>query len=108
MNLTGRPPYQKQTKKQGTWNKPSLEQRKRWELIRALGCSVDGCKLPASIHHCGTGAGGRKDHDKVIGLCFFHHQGNEGIHSGRTAWQGKYGTEDYHLDRIARLLGEKS
>ena len=106
MNLTGQQVYQKQQKVKRTGNKPTALQRQRWERIRALGCAVAGCKLPASIHHCGTGAGGRKDHDKVIGLCHFHHQGDDGIHKGRSAWQEKYGTEDELMARTACLLGE--
>ena len=106
MNLTGRSTYQKQAKKQGKRNQPTPAQRLRWERIRLLGCSVTHCNLLASIHHTHTGMGGRKDHDKVIGLCHFHHQGDEGIHKGRAAWQEKYGTEDELLERLARLLGE--
>lgn len=58
---------------------PTKSQRARWERIRELGCSV--CLMPAAIHHCETGGGGRKDHDKVAALCYIHHQGERGIHT---------------------------
>jgi hypothetical protein len=64
-----------------------------------------------TVHHCGTGAGGRKDHRKVIGLCYGHHQGDEGIdakHNGspqsKRAWMKKYGTEDMLLERVRMAL----
>lgn len=51
-----------------------------------------------TIHHCGTGAGGRKDHDKVLPLCHEHHQGELGIDGKRMftkrTWQERYGSED--------------
>jgi hypothetical protein len=79
--------------------KPATKkQRSRWEIIRALGCIATRHDIPcgrqAAIHHCETGMGGRKNHDKVIPLCHFHHQGEQGIHTiGRKAWQEKYRTE---------------
>ena len=71
---------------------PTKKQKERWERLRASGCII--CGLPPAIHHCETGMGGRKDHDKVLPLCHFHHQGEQGIHKlGRRVWQEIYGTE---------------
>jgi hypothetical protein len=57
------------------------------------------------IHHCGTGGGGRKNHDLVIGLCFLHHRGAQGIHfMGRKKWQAIYGSEKELLDKLERLM----
>lgn len=82
---------------------PTKKQRERWEKIRALGCIL--CGGIASIHHLGTGAGGRKDHDKVIPLCWAHHQGSDGIHTlGRKVWQVIYGNEEELLEKLGRLL----
>lgn len=88
---------------------PTKKQRDRWERIRALGCIVPTplgiCGDVAAIHHCFTGMGGRKDHDKVIPLCHTHHQGSEGIHTvGRPIWQLAYGTEAEMIERLEKML----
>lgn len=99
MNLTGRPVYKKGQflKKRG--NQPTRQDRTRWAIIASLGCIVGpvrSCAGRITIQHCGTGAGGRKDHAKVIPLCWEHHLGKEGIDGKRMskrAWQEKYGAE---------------
>lgn len=101
MNITGRPVYEKKAKPKKS-NAPTTAQRKRWEVIRSLGCIV--CFHPAEIHHCFTGKGGRKDHDKVIPLCTLHHTGQRGIHRGRKAWQATYGTEEQLIETVAALI----
>jgi hypothetical protein len=79
--------------------KPTKAQLERWQLLALDGCVL--CGAPANIHHCHTGAGGRKDHDKVLPLCHYHHQGDEGIHTiGRKAWEAKYGTEQKLMDSL--------
>jgi hypothetical protein len=84
-------------------NDPTPAQRKKWERIRAIGCII--CSGQASIHHCETGMGGRKDHDKVIPLCYAHHQGYIGIHEiGRKLWQEQFGTEQELMEKTDRLL----
>jgi len=51
--------------------------------------------------------GGRKNHDKVFPLCELHHTGDDGLHRlGRPRWEMIFGSEDYHLAKTARLLGE--
>lgn len=103
MNLTNQPVYQRgQPRKRS--NHPTRAQRERWQEIRSLGCSVCGASNP-EIHHALTGAGGRKDHDKVFALCMFHHRGGQGIHTlSRRVWEAEYGTEEVHLERVAELL----
>ncbi len=106
MNLTHQPVYQKTSSSNG--KRPTIDQLIRWRLIRELGCIVPRClnKRPA-IHHCGTGAGGRKDHDKVIGLCYDHHQGRQGVHTmSRPLWVAEFGTEEELMRKTALLLGE--
>jgi len=90
---------------------PTKKQRTRWNRLTALGCIT--CLLlghhdtPAGIHHCDTGAGGRKDHDKVLPLCHYHHQGDQGLHTlSRPVWEPLYGTEQYLMAYVAWLLGE--
>jgi hypothetical protein len=87
-------------------------QQARQNRVRDIGCIV--CLIagyhdtPAAIHHCETGAGGRKDEDKVLPLCHEHHQGKRGIHTlSRGVWAIYYGTEQYLMDYVAWLLGER-
>ena len=73
------------------------------EKVRALGCII--CGGIAAVHHCLTGMGGRKNHMKVIGLCYAHHQGHDGIHTlGRKAWQAKHGSEQDLMAKVADLI----
>lgn len=102
MNLTGQPVYERKAKPKKS-NAATAAQRKRWEFVRSVGCMV--CFRTAEIHHCFTGKGGRKDHDKVIPLCTMHHTGQHGIHRiGRKAWQATYGTEEQHIATVAALI----
>jgi hypothetical protein len=113
MNITGRPPVQKGIKprlSRGKARQATRQERMQWEKIRALGCILDNkleCSGRITIHHCGTGAGGRKDHAKVIPLCHEHHQGHSGIDGKRMSkreWQTQYGSEEKLLKRVQRRL----
>ena len=104
-------PLPKRSKK----NKPpTAEQRKRWDKIVALGCAVKNHECEPrviTIHHCFTGAGGRKDHDKVIALCYNHHISHDYGIDGRgefskITWQENYNTEQYYLDEVTKQLGD--
>lgn len=95
------------------YNNVTSAQLRRWETIRQLGCIVRNrdCMGRITIHHCGTKMGCRKDHDKVIGLCWEHHLGSEGVDGkkmSKRGWQDKYGTEEYLLYKTSKLLGEKN
>jgi len=82
---------------------PTKAQRARWEKMREYGCMI--CGAPAEIHHCETGMGGRKNHDRCIPLCATHHRGEHGIHTiGRKQWQAVYGTEQDYMKRINNLI----
>ncbi len=84
---------------------PTKAQKARWSKIADLGCII--CSAPPCIHHALTGMGGRKDHDKVLPLCYNHHQGEQGIHSmGRKAWTRIYGSEQELLDKLELLLDD--
>jgi len=108
VNLTGRPPYQKGAKTKKN-NAPTKAQRERWSRIIKLGCIVEGCPHKPSIHHALTGAGGRKNHDKVLPLCYDHHQGDKGIHTlSRRVWEPIYGSEESLLARVDELLRNQS
>lgn len=105
MRINPLPVYQRGQKRKTRSRPANTEERKHWERVRALGCMACGAANP-EIHHTGTGAGGRRDHTEVIGLCRTHHTGAAGIHHiGRRKWQEQFGTERQHLERVARLLG---
>lgn len=88
---------------------PTAAQRRRWDRISKLGCIVASshCMGRITIHHCGTGAGGRKDHDKVLPLCHEHHQGHLGIDGKRAftkrSWQDRYGSEDQLMEQLKQM-----
>ena len=113
MNLTNQPVYQKTPK--GSKN-PTRAQRERWERVRALGCilTIMGmphlCRGEITIHHVGTGAGGRKNHDLIVPLCWESHLGVYGIDGrnliSKAGWQKYYATEDAMLEAVARCLNE--
>ena len=81
--------------------------------VAALGCVL--CRrlgyrdTPAEIHHPRTGQGmsQRASHFETIGLCYPHHQGDEGVHGlGRRAFEARYGcTERELLAEVRELLG---
>lgn len=106
MNLTGRGVYQKGQKRQKKSKPPTAKHKRLHARLRALGCIIDACQRPAAIHHCLTGAGGRKDHMKVLALCHHHHQGEQGIHTlSRRVWEPIYGTEtDLMIKQASKLL----
>lgn len=82
----------------------TTKQQALWDKLREFGCVI--CRAPAAIHHCFTGAGGRKDHDKVLPLCHYHHQGDQGIHTlSRRIWEEKYSTETELLEKVRKELG---
>lgn len=92
-------------------------QRKRYEAIVNIGCIVGkvvselGCSGRITIHHCFTGAGGRKDHASTIPLCWEHHLGKSGIDGksiSKRAWQAKYTSEGVLLAATELLLREQN
>ncbi|MCE9567658.1 MAG: Ref family protein [Planctomycetes bacterium] len=105
-NLTGQPVYQKrQNRPKRGARQPNAEEKRHWHRLLKLPCVVGltSCSGRITIHHCGTSAGGRKDHMRVIPLCFGHHLGPEGIDGKRMskrAWQEKYGTETELLEKV--------
>lgn len=112
MNLTGRPVYQKGQKgpRRGA-RPPNAAERRHWDRVLQVPCIAGpaGCKGRLMIHHCGTGAGGRKDHMKVLPLCYGHHQGPDGIDGrehgmSKKKWQAIHGTEDELLEKLNIML----
>lgn len=86
----------------------SIAQRQRWERLRALQCVAQHtnphrCRGYIQIHHCGTNAGGRKNHDKVIPLCKWLH--DEIARLSLRVWQRTWGTEAELLEIINKMDG---
>lgn len=113
-------PHPKPSKKPKRNNQPTAADRIYWGEVAALGCSLllvkpqffSECSGRITIHHCGTGGGGRKDHEKVAGLCHGHHQkpytgidSRQGI--SKRQWQIKYCTENELLEAIEKKLLER-
>jgi hypothetical protein len=106
-NLTNRPVYQKSERSL----KPATpKQRRHWDrLVKLVGCIVGpvGCYGRITIHHCLTGAGGRKNHDLVLPLCWNHHLGPDGINGGvisRREWEERYGSEQQLMEACHERL----
>ena len=96
---------------------PTAAQKRHWSDIIELGCilrhTIVGhfCRGRMTIHHCGTGAGGRANHSNVICLCEEYHQGRNGI-DGKQAytkrtWQEAFGSEIGLMVRTQELLDAK-
>lgn len=77
--------------------KPTAEQQRYHDKVRALGCII--CGRPAVIHHVmeGLGMGQAVDHDRPLPLCYDHHQSEEAgavsIHGTPKEFVEAYGTE---------------
>lgn len=83
--------------------------KKRHDMLVNIGCAVEGAFHAGriTVHHCFTGMGRRKDHDKTIGLCWEHHLGATGIDGkkmGKRVWESLFGTEEQLLEKVNRRL----
>jgi len=92
--------------------KPATKaERLHMERVAALGCIVDGCCAPATIHHPRFAAGmaQRSPHMLCIPLCKYHHQDGgygQAIHAGQQAFEQNHGTEaDLLAKTITKLQG---
>jgi len=81
--------------------------------VADVGCIV--CKIhldvgsPAEVHHLrmGVGMGQRSSASRAIPLCPPHHRiGGYGVafHAGKKAFEAKYGTEEWLLDKTHALI----
>jgi len=83
------------------------------DAVRELGCIVCREEMavhsPAAIHHIVEG-GRRLGHDKVLPLCYLHHQGGENgeayvsRHPHKAAFEERYGTEYELLEKVEAML----
>lgn len=73
--------------------------------IQSLGCII--CGSPASIHHVRR-YGEKRKHENATPLCYYHHQGAEGIHHlGKREWERRYMSQDELLAETRRRLEQK-
>lgn len=72
--------------------------------VKDMPCIICG-DSPVDVHHTGTGMGVRKNHMRVLPLCFDHHRGKNGIGTvGRKIWELAYGTEEQLLAKLQEQL----
>ncbi len=105
MNLAGLPPLGLKAPK------PSkAEGRAHMARVAALPCVICGY-WPVSVHHVISGRfSQRKAPDtQTIPLCWNHHQGPEGIHTDKAAWEALHGPDIDYLAIVAdALAGEQT
>lgn len=73
--------------------------------VAKLPCVCCGA-LPVHVHHCISGRFSQSkasDRD-TIPLCWNHHQGPEGIHTSKRAWEATYGPDTDYLPVVADML----
>ncbi len=74
-------------------------------IVGPCGCNYNGRTV--TLHHTGTRRGGRKDHMKVIPLCWEHHLGARGVDGKRMSfkeWETEFASEPVLLIRVERRL----
>ena len=92
-------------------NKAASERASRIVEAGCIVCKVHyGIWTPATIHHCDTGMGRKKDDMKTIALCGVHHQtGGVGValHANKARWEERFGTEEELLRLQEEENGER-
>ena len=88
-------------------NKPTAEQKRRFDRVAALGCLV--CGGEANIHHCRFACGmGQRNHDHVAPLCKWHHQdGPSSRHGNPRSFAMLNGGDRELHERTCELLGDE-
>lgn len=88
-----------------------LSEKKRREYygeVAEIGCII--CGSVACIHHAyGNRFPSKRAHRPVIPLCYYHHQGDGGIHNGKQSFEDEWGDQEYLLLLTeAKLDGEET
>ena len=93
-NLAGKPPLGQKTGNP----KSTAAGKAHMAKVAQRPCVICGA-WPVTVHHCISGRfGQRKASDfDTIPLCHFHHQGDDGIHTSKRAWEAKYGLDTDYL-----------
>lgn len=102
-NLSGRGPIGLKSGKVKNGTAAGLEHMRR---VKQLPCVICHAPPPSDAHHCISGRyGSRKASDfDTIPLCKNHHQGAEGIHTDKAAWQAERGQDVDYLPQVADWL----
>ena len=84
---------------------PRQKDAKHLARVAQLPCVICGA-WPVQVHHCICGRfSQRKAGDyETIPLCYEHHLGADGIHSGKETWVSKYGADHEYLPVVADML----
>ena len=78
------------------------EEKAHLTWVASQPCLIPGCPNKSNVHHIRE-CGEPRDHFKTIPLCYFHHQGSEGIHFlGKKVWYRKFGNELEMLEKLMR------
>lgn len=87
--------------------KPSAAGKAHMAAVARLACVICGAR-PVSVHHCISGRyGQRKAPDTdIIPLCWNHHQGPDGIHTSKEAWEDLHGPDTGFLPAVRRLVAQ--
>jgi len=74
--------------------------------VKGLPCVICGHPPPSDAHHVISGRyGSCKASDlDTISLCKNHHQGQDGIHTAKAAWEDAHGPDWSYLPVVARML----
>lgn len=93
---------------------PTAAERRHMARVRRIGCiaclnkGIKTDERDTAIHHVRHNCGIQKrDHMKVIGLCFAHHQFHGqgvSIHDGLESWEAIHGTEADLLMQVEGML----
>lgn len=88
----------------------SKAEKDHLDRVASLGCLI--CMAPAEVHHVTNGTMGKKSSDyDAIPLCPLHHRlGDYGVafHSGKKAWEEKFGTQGELLEIVRQRLEMKT
>lgn len=85
--------------------KPSASGKAHMALVAQCPCVICGA-WPVTVHHCISGRfGQRKASDfDTIPLCWHCHQGPEGIHASKEAWEALHGPDTGFMQIVAAMI----
>lgn len=103
-NLAQRPPLGQRAPKP---IRGAQDARDHMAAVAGLACCICG-SLPVTVHHCiSRRFGSRKASDfHTIPLCHNHHQGADGIHADKAAWESRWGLDTDYLPIVKTMIGE--
>jgi len=87
---------------------PTAKQKRWHQWLRDSGCAI--CHNPTAIHHIAGSKMKLKGVKKpgewfCVPLCYNHHQGDDGIHANKRAFEKKHGTEKELFKCMVEIYG---